>query len=463
MPVLPFGAAAVFRGFFDGFVLLIVCKAKSLALDKRFAEPGTRCVASLLQPYIGFKLYLMANKLLQEAAVNHRLTSKRGVMERLFTMMFQGFVYNQIWEDPDVDMAALGIHPKSRIITIASGGCNVVNYLAADPARVIAVDLNPNHIALTRLKIAALRYLPTYEDFFQFFGYANTRRNRDNFDAYLVDRLDDTTRRYWQQSVPIRGRRINMFARDLYRYSLLGRFLGILQTVARLHGKKLNEMHSAKTPAEQRATFDRVIAPLFDSRLVKALSKMPVSFYALGIPPAQYDELSKASNGDPAALIRSRIEKLACDFPLQQNYFAWQAFGRRYDTQDRQGVPSYLQEKTYNVVRERTDRVETHLASMTDFLAKQPEKSLDCYVLLDAQDWMSEEQITALWRQITRTAAPAGRVIFRTAGPDSPLERKLPPEVISKWTYLGEDARRYYDQDRSSIYGGFHIYALKDN
>ena len=94
----------------------------------------------------------MANKLLQEAAVNHRLTSKRGVLERMFTMMFQGFVYNQIWEDPDVDMAALRVRPDSRIITIASGGCNVVNYLSGDPAKIIAVDLNPNHIALTRLK-----------------------------------------------------------------------------------------------------------------------------------------------------------------------------------------------------------------------------------------------------------------------------------------------------------------------
>lgn len=403
----------------------------------------------------------MANKLLQEAAVNHRLTSKRGVLERLFTLMFQGFVYNQIWEDPVVDMAALRIHPKSRIITIASGGCNVVNYLAANPAKVIAVDLNPNHIALTRLKLAALRYLPTYEDFFQFFGYANTPQNRQNYDDFLVHKLDDTTRRYWQKSLPIRGRRINMFARNLYRYSLLGRFLGILQTVARMHGKRLNEMLAARTPAEQRATFDRVIAPLFDSRLVKALSKMPVSFYALGIPPAQYDELSKASNGDPAGLIRRRIEKLACDFPMTDNYFAWQAFGRRYDTLGRQGVPSYLQEKTYNVVRERTDRVETHLASMTDFLEKQPVESLDCYVLLDAQDWMNQEQITALWRQITRTAAPGARVIFRTAGPDSPLEQKLPPEVIGRWTYEGEDAQKYFDQDRSSIYGGFHVYVIK--
>ena len=262
--------------------------------------------------------------------------------------------------------------------------------------------------------------------------------------------------------VPLRGRRINMFARNLYRYGLLGRFLTVLNTVARLHGKKLNDMLKAKTPQEQREIFERTISPLFDSRFVKALSKMPVSFYALGIPPAQFDELNKASKGDPAGLIRRRIEKLACDFPINENYFAWQAFGRRYDTVDRQGVPPYLQKETYEVIRGRTNRVETHLASMTDFLAGQPVNSLDCYVLLDAQDWMNEEQITALWEQITRTAAPGARVIFRTAGPDSPLERKLPAAVLESWVYEPENAQAYFDKDRSSIYGGFHIYTLKD-
>ena len=403
----------------------------------------------------------MGNKLLKDAAVNHGLTTKRGVMERLFTLMFQGFVYNQIWEDPVVDMAAMRIKPSSRIITIASGGCNVVNYLAANPARVIAVDLNPNHIALTRLKLAALNYLPTYEDFFQFFGHANTKDNRAKYDTFLVDRLDDTSRKYWEDWIPLRGRRINMFARNLYRYGLLGRFLGVLQTVARFHGKRLNDMLTARTPDEQRAMFNRTIAPLFDSALVKALSKMPVSFYELGIPPAQYEELNKASGGDPAALIRRRIEKLACDFPIAENYFAWQAFGRRYDTEDRGAVPAYLQEETYKIVRQRTDRVETHLASMTDFLAGQPAASLDRYVLLDAQDWMNEEQITALWRQITRTAAAEARVIFRTAGPDSPLERKLPADVIGRWQYDTANVQSYFDADRSSIYGGFHVYVLK--
>src|SRR5580698_4044550 len=114
----------------------------------------------------------MANVLLERAAHTRPANTRRGAMERLFTLMFKGFVYNQIWEDPDVDLEALALQPHHRLITIPSGGCNVLNYLAADPAKIIAVDLNPNHVALTRLKLAALANLPSYEAFFQFFGVA---------------------------------------------------------------------------------------------------------------------------------------------------------------------------------------------------------------------------------------------------------------------------------------------------
>ena len=99
----------------------------------------------------------MANLLLEKAAHQKPATTRRGALERLFTLMFQGFVYNQIWEDPDVDLEALALKPHHRLLTIASGGCNVLNYLAADPAKIIAVDLNPNHIALTKLKLVGAR------------------------------------------------------------------------------------------------------------------------------------------------------------------------------------------------------------------------------------------------------------------------------------------------------------------
>jgi S-adenosylmethionine-diacylglycerol 3-amino-3-carboxypropyl transferase len=404
----------------------------------------------------------MANLLLERAAHQRPANTKRGALERLFTLMFQGFVYNQIWEDPDVDLKALDLEGHHRLITIASGGCNVLNYLAANPAEIIAVDLNPNHVALTRLKLSALANLPSYEEFFRFFGHANDKANREAYDDFLAERLDGETRRYWNKHIPLHGRRINMFARNLYRYSLLGRFIGILHVLAKLHGKKLEHILNARTPAEQRAAFDRLIAPLFDYKSVKLLSKSPVSLYALGIPPAQYDELVACSGGNAIAVLRQRIERLACDFPIRDNYFAWQAFGRGYDVAGREAIPAYLRREVYEVIRLRTHKVQVHHASLTDFLSRQVPHSLHRYVLLDAQDWMNANQLAALWKEIDRTAdARDARVIFRTAGPTSPLPRKLSAELLAPWRYLEEESRAFHAKDRSSIYGGFHVYARR--
>jgi S-adenosylmethionine-diacylglycerol 3-amino-3-carboxypropyl transferase len=404
----------------------------------------------------------MANTLLERAALHKPANTRRGALERLFTLMFQGFVYNQIWEDPEVDLAALALKPHHRLITIASGGCNVLNYLAANPKQIVAVDLNPNHVALTRLKLAALTALPSYEEFFRFFGAANAKENRRAYDHFLAAKLDRETKAYWEKRIFLHGRRINMFARNLYRYGLLGRFIGILHAVAKLHGKKLERILDARTKAEQRVAFDRLIAPLFDNKSIQLLSKSPISLYALGIPPAQYDELVTASGGHPIDVLRERVERLACDFPVTENYFAWQAFGRGYDTEKRQAVPAYLRQDVYDVIRQRTDKVEVHNASLTDFLAHQPDHSLHRFVLLDAQDWMNADQLAALWQQIGRTAdAQDARVIFRTAGKDSLLPRKLPAELLAPWDYLAEESLAFHAQDRSSIYGGFHVYVRK--
>src|SRR5580692_5988638 len=145
----------------------------------------------------------MANELLERAAHTRPANTKRGAMERLFTLMFQGFVYNQIWEDPDVDLEALALQPHHRLVTIASGGCNVLNYLAADPAKIVAVDLNENHIALTRLKLSALANLPSYEEFFRFFGNADDKANSRAYDNFLARRLDAKSRKYWEKHVPL--------------------------------------------------------------------------------------------------------------------------------------------------------------------------------------------------------------------------------------------------------------------
>ncbi|MGZ5927763.1 MAG: DUF3419 family protein, partial [Rhizomicrobium sp.] len=305
----------------------------------------------------------MANALLEQAAHQAAPATSRGVLERLFTLMFQGFVYNQIWEDPSVDLDALKLLPHHRVVTIASGGCNVLNYLTAAPAKIIALDLNPHHVALTRLKLAALEHLPDHKSFFRFFGDASNPANLTAFDACIRERLDPVTRAYWQTMHGVRQRRrIEMFARNLYRHGLLGRFIGLLHGVARLHGKKLEDILEAKTPREQRDVFDQVVAPLFDSAPVRFISKSPLSLYALGIPPAQYDALMSSGTGNAISVLRERVERLACDFPIRDNYFAWQAFGRSYDLESREAVPDYLKAENYAALKSRVSSVSVHHA-----------------------------------------------------------------------------------------------------
>ena len=403
----------------------------------------------------------VANKaLLKKAVHENKATSKRGLQERMFTMAFSGFVYPQIWEDPEVDIPAMKIDNTSHIMTICSGGCNMMNYLTESPASVTAVDLNPAHVALGRLKISALKHLPDYEHFFLFFGCADDEKNVENYDRYIAPHLDRFTRDYWEKKSLPHGRRINMFKKNIYRYGLLGKFIGMVHFIAKIYGQDPRDILKARSTEEQREIFDRTLGPLFDKKFVKVMCDKPESLYGLGIPPSQFDALNNSSGGDMAQLLKARLERMACGFPIEDNYFAWQAFNRGYDRENRRAVPRYLKEENYEKLKETVDHAQVVHSTITDYLNAQDEKSLDCFVFLDAQDWMNDAQLNDLWRGVLRAANDRARVIFRTAGHDSPLTNALDEKILSPWDYDESLAAPRNAQDRSSIYGGFHTYTL---
>ncbi|HEX9858417.1 MAG TPA: DUF3419 family protein [Paracoccaceae bacterium] len=387
--------------------------------------------------------------------------SQTGMLERLFSRLFQGLVYPQIWEDPVVDMAALQIGPTDRIVCIASGGCNVLSYLTALPKSIDAVDLSPAHVALGRLKLAAAQHLPDHASFHDFFGKADLASNTRNFDKYLARRLDPDTRAFWEGR-SLGRRRIAMFERGFYRFGLLGRFLGTVHLVARLGRVDFATLLAATSLDDQKRFFDEHVAPLFEMRLVRFLARRRASLFGLGIPPAQYDKLALDGGGDVIPVLRERVRKLMCDFPVQDNYFAWQAFNRAYARSERPSVPPYLEPQNFGALRSHAGRVRVLNKCLTTFLAGEPTGSKDCFVLLDAQDWMTDAQLNALWDQITRTSAPGARVIFRTGGQADILPGRVAPAILGRWQYDAARSDTGLAADRSAIYGGFHVYLRKD-
>jgi S-adenosylmethionine-diacylglycerol 3-amino-3-carboxypropyl transferase len=73
---------------------------------------------------------------------------------------------------------------------------------------------------------------------------------------------------------------------------------------------------------------------------------------------------------------------------------------------------------------------------------------------------MSDDKLNALWREITRTARPGARVVFRTSASPSILDGRVDPAILAQWRYERGTSLDLSARDRSAIYGGFHLYVL---
>ncbi len=398
---------------------------------------------------------------LKSALLQHKALSPAGLSERLFGLLFSGLVYPQIWEDPIVDMEAMQIRPGHRIVTIGSGGCNMLTYLSAEPARIDVVDLNPHHIALNRLKLSAFRHLPSHKDVVRFLAVEGTRTNGRAYDVFLAPKLDPATRAYWNGRDLTGRRRIGVFGRNIYRTGLLGRFISASHALARLHGINPEDFVKARSMREQRQFFDDKLAPLFERPVIRWITSRKSSLFGLGIPPQQFDELASLSREKSvAAVLRNRLEKLTCHFPLRDNYFAWQAFARATRGRTRAScalssgiaIPS----DSRQCGARRGPPCELHGAS------RRQARRLSRPLRAPRRTGLDDRPAAERPLDGDHPHADAGAVvIFRTAAEASILPGRLSTTLLDQWHYDAETSMRLGAEDRSAIYGGFHIYRKK--
>ena len=398
-------------------------------------------------------------QLIADAVRNSRGHHEATIWDRLFAFWFRRLVYTQIWEDPEADLEALQLPLGATIVTISSGGCNALSYLAAKPAQVYAVDLNEAHLSLLKLKLAGLRTLSNYNDFWQFFGEGQGTGNAALYRDRLRPALDAGARAFWDER-DFRGRpRASYFTGGFYRHGALGHFIGMSHRLARLAGIDLAALlkDDAASPARQHALAK--VHRLFHSRLARWITRTPALLFSLGIPPQQRTLLG----GDQPlnAVLHQRLLRLIDVHPNATNYFAWQALSRSYPGPGDKCLPLYLQQSRFDAMRSGAGLITPVHANLRVFLEEQPARQIDAVVLLDSQDWMAPDEIRALWNAIDRAGSDSVKVIFRTAGTDSSLDH---PDLVSlQQTWKRDDARSAQGlaQDRSGIYGGFHLYTRR--
>jgi S-adenosylmethionine-diacylglycerol 3-amino-3-carboxypropyl transferase len=324
---------------------------------------------------------------------------------------------------------------------------------------VYAVDLNEAHLSLLKLKLAGLRAFSKYAEFWQFFGEASSVANSELYRAHLWPVLDADARAYWDKRNLIGRPRHAYFTDGFYRHGMLGRFIGLAHLLAKFAKVDLTALLNGKPDAPERVQALDRLHRLFHSPLARLITETPALLFSLGIPPQQRVLLG---GGQPLnEVLHERLLRLINGHPNQTNYFAWQALHRSYSGPGDRCLPPYLQACQFQRMRDGAGLIIPVHANLRLFLESLPAREVDAVVLLDSQDWMAAEEIRALWNAIDRAGSDKVRVIFRTAGKESPLESDELAPLRQIWLRDEERSAVGFEQDRSGIYGGFHCYARR--
>jgi ubiquinone/menaquinone biosynthesis C-methylase UbiE len=118
----------------------------------------------------------------------------------MFKFLNKTYIYNVSWEDPRMDQRVFNLDESDHVITIASAGCNVLDYIIKG-AKVTAVDFNSCQIALTELKKVAILNIE-YEQFFEIFSMSNMPLFRELYPSKLRPYLSAPSREFWDEKIP---------------------------------------------------------------------------------------------------------------------------------------------------------------------------------------------------------------------------------------------------------------------
>jgi S-adenosylmethionine-diacylglycerol 3-amino-3-carboxypropyl transferase len=379
--------------------------------------------------------------------------------ERLFrTLYSRSLVYNTCWEDPAVDRRALALSREDVVLVITSAGCNALDYALLAPRRIHAVDANPRQTALLELKLAGVRALD-FDDFFRLFGQGFHPDIHGLYERRLRGELTPFAREYWDHNHPwFASRRGSFYFHGLSGLVACGfrAYLGLRPSLAAC----IRALFGAGSVAEQRAIYAQRVAPLMWGPGMRWTLSRQLTLSLLGVPRTQRQEIEAQHAGGVAAYVRDSLEYVLCQLPLASNYF-WRLYlDGRYS---RACCPEYL--KAHNFARLKAglaDCIVPHTATVTQFLRGATEP-VSKFILLDHMDWMASHDPQALaeeWREIFRHAAPAARLIFRSA---HRRPRYLEAvriggvRLLERLTFHEQIARELSRHDRVHTYAGFHI------
>jgi S-adenosylmethionine-diacylglycerol 3-amino-3-carboxypropyl transferase len=344
--------------------------------------------------------------------------------------------YAQCWEDADVLLAALEVRPGQRCLSIASAGDNTLALLAAAPASVVAVDLNPAQIACLELRVAAYRELD-HAAMLELLGSKPSAR-RPALYRRCRSLLSAWARAYWDA----REGDIEHGAASCGRFE---RYLALFRerVLPLIHPRRRVERLLRGGTREEREAFYasewdtlawRTTFRLFFSRAVMGLAGRDRAYF-------------RYAQGCVAERLLGRVRH-ACTAldPADNPYLQWILTGFHPAA-----LPFALRAENFEAIRANLDRLQWRCARLEDVLATADGDGFDRCNLSDAFEYMAPEHYEQTLRLILRAARPRCRLAYWNLL----VPRRRPAVLGGELRSLDAEAARLHASDKAFFYGDF--------
>jgi S-adenosylmethionine-diacylglycerol 3-amino-3-carboxypropyl transferase len=334
--------------------------------------------------------------------------------------------------------AALNIQPTSRVLSIASGGCNSLDLALAGAQEVVAVDLSLPQLAVTELKMAGADL--DYPDFLILLGLAEG----EAWPLYQAVRptLSETAREFLDGAEA-------RFETGLLRSGRFEEYLATFRAkvLPLVHSKKrIAQLFEAEDLEAQRAFFDkhwntwrwRSLFRIFFSRFVMA---------RLGRSKAHFSQVE----GKVADRLLARSEHVLTALPVKENpYLQWILTG---EFQDLENSHSYLSQSGHAALKELRERVRIIHGSLGDVIGSEEASRFDAFNLSNIGEYLTEEEFQGLYEGLLKGANPGARLGYWNLF--VPRHR---PEVFADQVRRDEAASaRLIQEDRAFFYSAFQV------
>jgi S-adenosylmethionine-diacylglycerol 3-amino-3-carboxypropyl transferase len=346
--------------------------------------------------------------------------------------------YAQCWEDADILLEALDIRPGHTCLSIASAGDNTLALLSKDPARVIAIDLNPAQIACLELRVAAYRAL-NHPELLELIGSTPSTR-RDDLYRRCRPLLSPEVKTFWDARPAEIAAGIGAVGKFERYFDLFRRWILPL-----VHPPSSVDRLLAGGAYKQRRQFYeqawdtwrwRLIFHLFFSRFVMG---------RLGRDPHFFDYVE----GNVARRILARAEYAGVILnPAENPYLQWILTGRHPFA-----LPYALRPENFKPIRANLHRLEWHCISLEDFLNQYNYQPIDRYNLSNIFEYMSLENYHNLLQKIVQSGYPGGRLAYW----NMLAPRSRPHRMAHQLRPLANLARRLHAKDKAFFYSNFVV------